>query len=114
VRDDPAAAEAAEAAKKRPQSCVFLPDNGRDPGITRLGIYDIDCQTVIIYDGSTEEGLADLARWQAQMAARIEADYPRQPLALSAPAPKRAQTGAERQRKRRARLKVAAAAKLAA
>lgn len=106
--------EAAEAeADKRPASCMFLPDSGRDPGITRLGIHDIDHQTVVIFDGSSEEGIADCARWREQMAARIEIDHPPDLVALPAPVKAPPLTPAERQRRRRERLAAAKAAQSA-
>ena len=105
-------ADAAEA-DKRPASCMFLPDSGRDPGITRLGIYDLDHQTVVIYDGKTEEGLANLALWREQMAARIAIDYPPDLLALPAPVKAPPLTPAQRQKRRRERLAAEKAASAA-
>lgn len=109
VRDDQDEAEAAAAKDSAgPPTVVCLPDNRRDPSSTTLGITEGEGSITIIYDSATEQGLADLARWQGEVAARIEAAYPTERPLLPAPVAKVAQTPAERQRARRARLKATA------
>ena len=109
LRGDRAEADAESA--KRPPGCMFLPDSGRNP--TSLGIYDLDHQTVVIYDGRTEQGMADCARWREEMAARIALDYPPDApdlLALPAPEKPKPMTAAERQKRARERKRAAKAA----
>jgi hypothetical protein len=115
IRDDPEQREAEDAAVKasrgRP-AIISLPDNGRSPpgtplGITRSG--DDGCY-MIIYDCHSEQGLADWDRWLAEVAAKIEADYPSPPPLLAPPAPKPKLTEAERKRAYRARIAARAAA----
>jgi hypothetical protein len=104
VKGEGDASVAAEAAT-RPRTWVLIPDNGRDPGVTVLGPTPGSC--TIIYDSSTPEGLADLARWKAEIAAGA------MPVALPALAAKPKSTRAERlardaDRKKRFRARIAA------
>ena len=80
-----------------PPPVLILPTNHRDPTLERLGITKDEHCIRIIYDGNTEAGLADLARWRAE----IEAAH----LALLPPPDKpKPMTPAERQRRRRERV----------
>jgi hypothetical protein len=56
-----------------PPTICWLPDNGRSPAITKLGFTGDPRQSVVIYDGKTEAGRADLERWMSEHAARVAA-----------------------------------------
>jgi hypothetical protein len=85
-----------------PPPVLILPDNGRDPALTRLGITRSEGVITIIYDGKSEAGVADLARWRAEVDAEIQAAHPALLLPPDRPKPL---TPAERQRRRRERLR---------
>jgi hypothetical protein len=110
INDDPDEAAADAKAAAGPPAILVMPTNGRDPGLTPLGITrSAGCWT-IHYDSGTPEGIAALERWQAELAAELDVAYPPPPLALPSPAEKpKALTNAERQRRRRERLKSAKA-----
>jgi hypothetical protein len=94
-----------EAKEDRgPPPVLILPDNGRDPGLVKLGIDRSPAVVRIIYDAKTEAGRADLARWQAEVAAEIEAEHP---TALPSQDRPRPLTGAERVRRWRGRKREA-------
>jgi hypothetical protein len=105
VRDDPDEADADANADNGPFIVLTMPTNGRDPGLTPLGI---TCgpgrRRTIFYDPNSEAGLADLERWRAEVDAEIVAAHPE---LLPAPEKPPALTGAERQRRHRERLKLA-------
>jgi HrpA-like RNA helicase len=107
VADDPEMAEreaAAEESARWPKPLVSLPDNGASPPGTPLGISEDDFIFRIIYDGETPAGLADFARWQAEVSEKNRANSPK-PQQLLLPAPRKPLTSTERSRFRRARLK---------
>ena len=103
--------EAAEKEASRwPKPCLMLPDNSRD-GADACGLTETDYAFTIIFDESTPEGIADYARWRAEVAAKNLANSPKPPpLLLAAPKPRKRLTGAERSRAWRARQKAARAA----
>jgi hypothetical protein len=93
---------------------MMLPDNGRDPAITRLGITRGEgSQYRIVYDAGSPEGLEDLARWQREVDAEIDgSEPPAEPFALPADAPPpkpRPLSAAERQARYRQRRRESAA-----
>lgn len=113
VRDDPEAAEAAEAAataERGPPSILILPTNHRDPVLAPLGITRGERSYLIIYDGATEDGLVDLECWKAEVHAEIDAAFPPAKPALPAPV-KIKLTGTEQKRRWRAKVKARQAAK---
>lgn len=92
-----------------PPPVLILPTNHRNPALEPLGITRDEHCIRIVYDGNTEAGLADLARWRAEVAAEIEAEHP---ALLPPPDKPKPLTGAERvrrwrERKREAKAKAA-------
>ncbi len=108
IGDDPDEA-AAEKAPEEPGSFIILPDNGRDGG-RGIGVHRNPHNRggIIIYDGATEGGVAQLEGWLAEIEAEHAAAHP---VALPAPEKPAPLTPAERQRRRRERLRVERAAK---
>jgi hypothetical protein len=90
-----------------PPVLLVIPDNGRDPGLATLGVDRSPGVVRILYDGKSEAGLVDLARWRTEVAVEIEDTH----LALLPP-PDRPKplTPAERQKRRRERLAATRAA----
>jgi len=87
-----------------PPPVLILPDNGRDPGLVKLGIDRLPEVVRIVYNGRTEAGIADLARWQAEVAAELDAAHP---ALLPPPDKPKPLTPAERQRRHRERRREA-------
>ena len=109
VKDDPDAAEA--AAKDEPEPAILiLPINGRNPTLESPGITREGHVFTILYDAGSAQGLADLERFRADVAAEIEAA---QPVLLSPSDGPRPLTGAERVRRFRERKRQAQAASAA-
>jgi hypothetical protein len=56
-----------------PPTIVWLPVQGRNPGLEKLGFNGNPQQSVVFYDSKTAAGLDDLERWRAEHAARCAA-----------------------------------------
>jgi hypothetical protein len=82
---------------------LVLPDNGRDPHLSPIGIHrdDRGLPWLLIYRND-EAGLADRDRWLEERGAEWLAAHPE---ALPAPEKPPAMTNAERQRRHRERVK---------
>ena len=87
-----------------PPPVLILPTNHRDPALERLGITRDENCIRIVFDGTSADGLADLARWQAEVAAEIDAAHP---ALLPPPDKPKPLTPAERQRRHRERRREA-------
>lgn len=84
-----------------PPPVLILPTNHRDASLERLGITKDEHCIRIVYDGSSAAGLADLARWRAEVAAEIDAAHP---ALLPPPDKPKPMTPAERQKRHRERV----------
>jgi hypothetical protein len=57
-----------------PPVITWLPAQNRNPELEQLGFHgDNPQQSIVLYDSKTQAGMDDLARWQAEHAARVAA-----------------------------------------
>jgi hypothetical protein len=66
-----------------PPTIIWLPAQGRNPGLERLGFHgDNPQQSIVFFDSKTQAGLDDRDRWMAEHAARVAA-FAGKPLTLA-------------------------------
>jgi hypothetical protein len=104
VLGDKAEADAmAAGADRKPPVVLEMPHNFRDEAV--LGITHSESAITILYDAGTEAGLANLARWRAEVGIEIEAAFAPAPILLTPPS--KGKSAAQRQREYRERKRAA-------